>query len=349
MSALAQTPYKFDFFVALRRLECAHRDRPRLGRAALPADEPIRLGQEPSLAAAPSALARFSPGEDGRPSRLTVHFLGALGPNGPLPLHLTDYARQRVHHHGDSTLSRFLDLFHHRILSLFYRAWADSQPVVQRDRPERDRFMLYVGALIGLGLPALRGRDALPDGVKLYYAGRFAAQARNAEGLRAIVTDYFGMPAQIEEFVGEWVQMPKEHGFRLGAPALRGGPVPGLLGRTTIVGRRVWVRQHRFRIVLGPLRDDQFRRMLPGGESLPRLAALVRNYVGDELAWDLRLVLSREAVQPLALGVRAQLVRTSWLVGSPGRRRHEDVVFDPLQELRKSDGHERAASATFDP
>src|SRR6478609_2460492 len=72
--------------------------------------------------------------------RLYVTFGGMFGPQGPLPLHLTEYARDRIINSADPTFARFLDIFHHRMLSLVYRAWADAQPTVQFDRPESDRF-----------------------------------------------------------------------------------------------------------------------------------------------------------------------------------------------------------------
>ena len=132
-------PYAFDFFYVLRRLEATHPHRPRLGVAARPADEPIRLGQEPLLDFAPAALSGVRPARDARPPVIEVRFLGLLGPNGPLPLHLTEYARDRMLHHGDTTFARFLDLINHRFLLLFYRAWAQAQPVTNLDRRDDDR------------------------------------------------------------------------------------------------------------------------------------------------------------------------------------------------------------------
>src|SRR5579871_1504397 len=119
-SALAAAPYRYDFYQTLRRIECLYNDRPRWGQALRPADEPVRFGQEPDMAFAPAALASFELRENGRPPRLQVHLFGLLGPNGPLPLHLTEYARERRLHSNDPTFSRFLDLFHHRMTTLLY-------------------------------------------------------------------------------------------------------------------------------------------------------------------------------------------------------------------------------------
>ena len=161
--ALQQTPYEYDFYWAVRLLECVHPEHPRLGESLRPSDDPIRFTQQPSLSFAPSTLAAFNPGKGNSPSQMEVLFFGLFGPNGPLPLHLTDYARDRLRNSEDPTFSRFADLFHHRALSLFYRAWANTRPAVSYDRPEQDRFATYVAATCGYAMPSLRERDAMPD------------------------------------------------------------------------------------------------------------------------------------------------------------------------------------------
>ncbi len=321
--ALEREPYQFDFFQALRRLECSYRDRPRLGRSLRAADDPIRLAQQPSMAFAPSTLAAFEPGKEGRPARLEVNCFGLLGPNGPLPLHLTEYARDRLRHAHDPTFVRFLDVFHHRLLSLFYRAWADAQPTVHFDRPDSDRFALYVGSLFGLGMASLRDRDAMPDLAKLHYAGRLACQTRHAEGLEAMLADFFKLPVTIEPFVAHWLELPVDCHCRLGE-----SPETGTLGVTTVIGARVWDCQHKFRIRFGPLSLADYQRLLPGGISLERLAAIVRNYVGDELRWDLHLLLRKAEAPPLTLGAKtAQLGWTTWLLGQPLARDADDLCL----------------------
>ena len=245
LSELGEAPFRFGFFNAVRLLECAHSDRARLGQAMRAADEPARLGQEPSLAFAPASLASFKPGRHASPPWLNVHFLGLLGPNGPLPLHLTEYARDRSRHHRDPTFGRFLNIFNNRLLALFYRAWANGEPTVSLDRPDSDRFAVYVGALCGFGIPALRERDALPDRARFYYCGRISNQARNPEGLAAVVGDYFDMPAQVLEFVGDWLAVPQDCRWRLGTQG-----AGGRLGVRTTLGERTWDCQHKFRLQL---------------------------------------------------------------------------------------------------
>jgi type VI secretion system protein ImpH len=313
----------FDFHVALRRFEALFANKPRLGEAVRPSDEPIRLGQEPSLSFEPSAVANFAPASEAAPARLCVGFLGMWGPNGPLPTHLTEYARHRVRHAGDRTLVSFVDIFHHRMLLLFHRAWATAQPTATMDRPDADKFGLYLGALLGLGLRATRGRDSFPDGAKLFYAGRFSSSARNAEGLREIVADYFQLPTAIEQFVGMWADLPVESRWELGV-----SPATGTLGRTAVLGGRVWTRAHKFRIALGPLSRRDFERTLPTSDALAILVAIVRLYTNDEWAWDLRLVLSPESTEAAQLGQGARLGWTSRIGSAPGVR--EDLIVDPI-------------------
>jgi type VI secretion system protein ImpH len=313
-----------DLFQVLRRLETAHPTGPRLGRAFRPSDEPLRLSQVPELAFPPGNIAEYQPGTDGALPRLRTRGIGLLGPNGPLPLHLTEYAFERERHALDPTFSRFLDLFNHRFLLLFYRIWAEARPAVQRDRPAQDRFASYVAALVGLGSPALRDRSGLPDLAVLHHAGRFAAHVRNADGLAALVTNQFGIPARIESFVGTWIDIPPEVRWRLGR-----GPQSERLGLTTTIGASVWSVQSKFRLVLGPLDEAQFKGLLPGGGTLARLKALVRAYVGPTLSWDLKLMLDAGIERPMQLG-HSRMGWTTWLgrrTGGSGER--HDVIVDP--------------------
>jgi type VI secretion system protein ImpH len=244
-----------------------------------------------------------------------------------LPLHLTEYARDRARNASDFALVRFLDVFHHRILALFYRAWADAQPTVSLDRPKEDRFATYLGSLLGLGMPSVRDRDEFPDRAKLFFAGRFAAQPHNCEGLTAIVGAFFGLPVKVEEFAGEWLTLPEDARWRLGRSSRA-----GVLGQTTVAGARTWQRQSKFRIVFGPLHEDDFHSLLPGGARLRRLVALVRNYTGDSLTWDVRLHLEHQVKRPFRLGRSSGLGWTSWLGRCPQGERRQDVILNPLKE-----------------
>jgi type VI secretion system protein ImpH len=321
---LEESPYRYDFFMALRRLESMYPDKPRLGEGARPIDEPVRLGQEPSLAFAPSALAEFKAGDRERPHRLQNFFFGLFGPNGPLPLHLTEYARDRERNEEDPTFRRFADIFHHRLLLLFYRAWANAQPTTSLDRETTRRMDTYVGSFFGIGAPEFRDRDSVPDNAKLHMAGRMSHHSKCAGGLLSILEDFFRYQFQILEYVGEWLRLASKDWLKLG---LRGSAC--VLGQDTVIGGSVWNCQHKFRIVCGPLRLDDFKLLLPGRPSLRRLRDSVRGYVGFGIDWDLNLVLASSDVPRLALGESGELGWTTWLGERKTYADADDVIIRP--------------------
>lgn len=322
-------PHAYGFHALLRLFEALQARRPRLGRSVHPSQDVLRLGQEPGLVHAPASLAALLPGEDGRPDRLLVHVFGLFGPDGPLPLHITELARDRQRNHGDPTLLRFIDMFHHRLLSLFHRAWADVRPTVSFDRPQEDRFGHYLGALVGLSTPGLRDRDAMPDLTKLHFAGLLSGQTRNADGLASVLTAFFTVPVRVECFVGAWLTLPGEDLSRLSDGARTAG-----LGTTTVLGARVWSRQHKFRVVFGPLTLQDYERLLPGGLSFHRLVPIIRNWAGDALAWDVNMILRRDEVPPTCLGRQGRLGWTTWLMP-----RRADTDADDLHLEAGADSH----------
>lgn len=329
---LAAAPYRYDFYQTLRRLECLHDHQPRWGRALRPVDEPVRLGQDPDLSFAIAPLASFE-ARPGATPRLQVRLFGLFGPNGPLPIHLTEYARERLRHADDATLCRFLDIIHHRFIAIFYRAWAQAQPTVNHDRPKDDRFTVYVGAFLGMSPTTLRHRDAVSDLAKLFHVGALIRHVRNVEGLTHILRHYFRVPVRIEEFVGHWMSLSsRERTYLTSANAI--------LGSGAVLGRRVWDRQHKFRIHVGPLTLDQYQSFLPGAPALRKLVDWVRLYLCFELDWDVQLALIPGAVPRLTLSGGQRLGWTSWLGGRRDGAAADDLRIDPEAWLA---GMERAA------
>lgn len=320
---LAEAPYRFDFFEAVRFLEAKSTDKPRLGRSKRPGDDPFRFGQECSLSFAPSTLSKWKQQEDGY-SKLTQNFFGLFGPNGPLPLHLTEHARHRLRHVHDPAMIEFFDIFHHRLISLFYRAWADAQPTVQLDRKDQDRFGFYIDSLFGVAEPAMHQRDAMPDETKRCFAGRLAHSVPNAEGLEALLEDFFNTQVRIEEFIGEWLDIPDDNYC-----CLNDDCTTGQLGSSAIIGTRSWQCQHKFRIKLGPMTFEAYQRMLPTGGNMQSLVDIVRNYIGFELNWDINLILEKEEIPDTRLGTLGQLGWTAWLPGKAEQKNGACLFLSP--------------------
>ena len=313
MAAVAQDPSAFDFFALLRRVDALRRDQPRTGEALRPRQEGLRLAQAAELDFAPAALQQLQLRGDAAP-RLLVRFFGLLGPPGPMPLHFTEFVRDRTHHHGDTTLAHFLDIFHHRLLSLFYRAWAQSQPVVHLDRPQQDRYRAWLAACSGA--PASSG--ALPAGAFAFHAGALAGRSRHPEALAQVLQQFFGVPARVQQHVGHWLQIDGSEHSRLGHARNRAERsanlgAPAQLGVAANAGSRVWDRQYRFRLHLGPLDMAQYNAFLPGGAAWPALLNWVQVLAGRELQWDLQLTLSAAARPKARLGHGSRLGVDGWL------------------------------------
>lgn len=313
-----------DFFRAVRLIDAAHPDLPRTGHAQSPQQECVRFAQRPELAFPTSTLEKFEAATETRAPRLFVNFFGLFGPNGPLPLHLTEYARDRQRNHGDETFAAFANIFNHRMTALFYRAWAANQLPVDLDRPLEQRYSHYIGSFFGVGMDSLQNTDSVSVWAKLYFSGRLASQTRNVEGLEAVLRDFFAVKAEVITFVGRWIPIPEDSLCRLGRSL-----ETCKLGSTTIVGEQVWDCQLSIRIRMGPMTLADYERLLPDGPAYERLKAWVLNYAGTQFFWDLQLVLAAAEIPPLTLGGTARLGWTTWLNSGPCERDAEDFVIVP--------------------
>ncbi len=315
LQAVHEQPWAHDFFALMRRIDSLRPQSPRTGEAARPQHEALRLAQPPELDFAPAALSRLELRGDA-PPRLSARFFGLLGPHGPMPLHFTEYLRERVRHHADSAGVHFLDIFHHRMLSLFYRAWAQAQPTVHVDRPHDDRFIAWLGA--AAGLPARSGR--VPREAVALHAGLLAGRARYPEATCKVLRHYFDVPVSLQPHVGQWLTVDTGDRSRLGFARNRAerARTPGAaLGRSANAGSRTWDRQHRVRLHLGPLTHAQHASFLPDGDAWGPLNDWAALLTPPQMQWELELALRSDARPPPVLGQRMRLGVTSWLGGKP--------------------------------
>jgi type VI secretion system protein ImpH len=328
---------ELSFYTALRRIEHARRNRPRIGRANKLAEETVRLGQLPNLAFQSQAITSYEPAREQKPARLNVSFFGLWGANGPLPLHFTEYAQQRALHGQDRTLIGFANVFHHRMIALLYRAWADAQPTTSHDRPESDPFATFIAALVGIDRSDDGNVLETLDRLSMHMATHFVAGTRHPEGLCKLLSSYLGVPVELEEFVGEWLDVPDEYCWRLGV--VGSDPRPGSVGLGARLGREKWERQFKFRLIVGPMARATYESLLPDGSELPTIVELVQRYAGGDISWDLRLVLKTTDMKPTRLGVAGRLGATSYLVSGAGpttEKRWQDFTFDPTRATERT-------------
>ncbi|MDR2208888.1 MAG: type VI secretion system baseplate subunit TssG [Azoarcus sp.] len=301
-------PWRFDWFGIMRWLEARNPSFPRFGTAERPAYEVVRISQKPSLSFAPATLSSFARTAQGYTCIEQMAF-GLYGPNGPMPIHFTEFARERCEYDNDPALQGFLDIFHHRFALLFYRAWASVQAAPSLDRREKDHFSRYVGSLIGYGEPFFDECDSVPGHARRYMAGHLVRLSRNPEGLSAILRNFFGCLFRIQEWMPRRLKLREEDCTRLGNEV-----AANRLGCGAICGMSVLDRQYGFRIHVGPLSFDRYRAFLPGQKHFRQLRDWVRNYVGIEFSWDTRLILRHDEIPALRLGAATGMLGwTTWL------------------------------------
>lgn len=320
-------PYRYGFFQAVRLLEQLARDRASVGNDGPPGREAVRFRVPAHLLFPPSEIAALRrPGDPDAPPEMSIAFLGLIGPQGALPHVYTELVQERVRA-GDPTAAAFLDLFHHRVISLFYRAWRKYRPALAQEQGGDDPFAGYLYHLMGLGLEPLRNRQTFPDAALLFHAGAFAQRRRPAVMLEAILSDYFRKPIEIACFVGHWLKLQADDLSRLSL----GGP-HHQLGVSFVVGERSWDEQGRFRVRVGPLTREEFLAFLPGSAAFRELVELTRLYADAELDLEVQLILRADEVPESRLEGSAadgpQLGRTAWIRSRPLTADAEDAIFE---------------------
>lgn len=313
-------PWQAGFISIMRAIAARTPTMPVPGAAVLPAQESFRLGQAATLIFAPREIAAI----EQQDSRIGVKLFGpgVWGPQGAMPLHLSELAYSRTEA-SDTTLVDFVDIFHHRALALFYRAWLVAQDTASLDRPHDDRFSFYIASLAGMD-PAELDDNYLPTHARLASSSHLIREARNPEGLTGAIEYYFGVKARLEEFVSHWIVLEPEDCCILGSP-----DTAMLLGDGAILGDTVRDRQHKFKLLLGPLTLDRYMRFSPWGSDLPVLREWVRNFTGFEYAWDVQLMLAASEVPRATLDGTHQLGYAVWLEAEEKSAPVYGMSFEP--------------------
>ncbi|MGF9759342.1 type VI secretion system baseplate subunit TssG [Microvirga sp. 0TCS3.31] len=329
LADLEAEPWRFDFFMVLRGLERSFPEHPRIGNSATLRDEYLLLGEDPYLDFPASTLSRVEPTAQNR-IRMFVKFLGLLGPQGPLPLATTEEAYSWTQQRDDA-FPRFLDIFNHRFLQLFFRAWADARPVSQHDRPDSDRFKNYLGSFLGIGADPYQQLDSVPDASKLAFAGIASSQTKSASRLQYLLAGLFNVDVTVDQFVGSWLLIEPDDRSCLGRRHCK-------LGAETLLGASTFSVQDKFRIRILAKDLKTYSQFLPTGDRCEALADMVFLYIGQQLDWDLELAIPANAAKPMQLGRFGQLGYTSWLgsadiLTAPIVR--SDARFYPEERLKK--------------
>jgi type VI secretion system protein ImpH len=265
---------------------------------------------------------------------ITPAFMGLLGNGGTLPLYYTETLARRELFQKDTAARAFLDIFQQRSVNLFYQGWKKHRLALQYEGDRKNRFLPAVLSIAGLGQSALRDRlhrdgDGVHDESLAYFAGTLQQRPVSGRQLQQLLAEYFNVGAEVEQFVGRWYTLPAGGVTRLGA-------LNGVLGMNAVMGERVWQRDLRLRVVLGPLGRRDFQRFLPGASGARALHKLLTLLTGVTLEYEVRLRLRKEDVHGVQLNTRAaandgavgRLGWDSFLKTRPAPRDREDVAYE---------------------
>jgi type VI secretion system protein ImpH len=326
---LLEEPYRFEFFQAVRLLERIYPESSPVGQDVTPNKEVVRFKNHLSLRFPPSEIQATKEISDEsseqRRFEMFVNFMGMLGITGVLPIHYTELAMSRARY-GDKTFASFMDIFTHRAVSLFFKAWEKYRFPIQYERG-KDNFTEYLFTFAGLGTSGLRGQMDLDDEDLLPYTGLIAQKPHSSSALAQILADYFGVEAQILPFFGQWLDLEEESLTRIGQANYS-------LGINTIVGTRIWDYQSKFRIILGALKFTQFQAFLPNGTAHKPMISIIKFMIGHEFDYDVQLKLKAKEVPSCILTTRAKrrpmLGWTTWLKTKPFKQDDEQVILQTL-------------------
>jgi len=303
-------PQLFEFFQAVRLLERFLPDRVEVGKFAPPSSEVVRFKANSTLIFPASEIQSMTWPAKG-PVEMMVNFMGLTGPEGVLPTVYTVFATERSRA-GDTAAVDFFDTFNHRLISHFFQAWEKYRFWIAYERGQGDDFSHHVMDLIGLGTAGLQNRQTVPDDCLLYYSGLLAQRPRSASALEQILSDYFDVPVEVEQFAGGWYSLGESDQCSLDGT----NSYSEQLGAGAVVGDEVWDQSARVRIKIGPLSLEQYVEFLPTGSAFKPLQELTRFFSNDELDFEAQLILKREEVPRCELGaeqgIAPQLGWTTW-------------------------------------
>jgi len=292
--ALRREFFGFSFFQAVRLLESLSPDAKSIGEATRPRDEAVNFSVQPGFAFPPSEIVSLSEGDGKTPARMEIAFMGLIGPSGVLPHWYNELARER-NRQKDFSFAAFLDIFHHRLISLFYLAWKRNRLAVNYRSDHHDPLTRDFLCIVGLGTEGLCGRVGFNEDDLVYFGGLLSRGVPSSAALEGVVEYFSGTRTKVEQFIPRQIHVSPDDQTQLGAANAR-------LGVDAMCGSWVWDCQSSFRVHLGPMNYDHFVRFLPTSAMSRSVFSLIRYAAGIQFDCDLRVVLERTEVPPFVLG-----------------------------------------------
>lgn len=292
----------------------------RIGHDGWPRQELVRFrtSQHQGFAGQDVVEARIQRADDGvLKSELTVNCLGLTGARGALPSHYTELVFSQLKAKAPA-LKDFLDLFNHRILSLYYRSWEKTQPAVQQERQEVDLFSKILRALT----------NSETDW-EIYYGAALARTARSASTVKAVLSDLTQMNLVVRTLQGGWKPIAQDDQSRLPDRTLRKGQYAHL--GEAMLGSRAWIADKGVQIVFYPQNSQQLQSLLPGGKYSGAVAQLTRRLVSGQIHVNYRVVAKASDLMGIQLGRKGRLGADSFIGARRSSSHTLEISFKPSQ------------------
>jgi type VI secretion system protein ImpH len=318
--------YGFSFFKAVHLLEALSPRKKPLGQTLNPGEEPVRFSVKPGLVFPPSDISGLTRADGEEAPVMEVAFMGLIGPSGVLPYWYNELAIDRARE-KDFALSSFLDIFHHRLISLFYLAWKKYRFPENYTPGARDRLSGYLLSLVGLGTSPLADSTGLGRESLIFYSGLLSRQVPSVAAIEATVEFFSGAKSEVEQFIERVIPLDPEDLTRVGA-------ANSDLGVNMVCGSHIKECRTKFRVNVGPMSFRRFVRFLPDSDMLRPIFSLIRYMVGIEYEFEVRLILKKEEVPSCTVGLGREgtprLGWTTWLK-APGTV-HAENPYVTFQE-----------------
>jgi type VI secretion system protein ImpH len=320
---LAADGKHFGFFQAVDVIERMARGAVPVGFTGPAADEAIRFEHDPDLVFHPSDVKWIAPADPaaGRPHTIVrTTFLGLFGAVSPLPMNMAEDVIAADSSEQPS-LRAFYDLFHHRLISLFFRTWQKNRFPSGHRADMSDAFTRRALSFVGVDVAGSLQARALPPLALLGLAPLLARRARTPHAFGVLASRLLeGIQVRIEGFVLRRTQLSADQRVTLGVRNTR-------LGVDMAIGNSVADRAGRFRVLMGPLSAEHFEAVSPGGRLHGTLAALCDHFADGVLEAEVEIQMSAEQVPRFKLGT-SRIGRTTRLGGGTSAALRSRFVID---------------------
>lgn len=339
VDSLTNKPYLFNFFQATRLVDMGYINNSQhasmntasLGSNTLPFRESMRLQSTISLSFQTADVYKFVPSVFNEDTHLymqpvlTTTIFGLAGVSGPLPQYYTDVmlVQKRL---GNNAMADFLEMFDHRLLSLYYRGWAKQRIYMSYERQQQnpnqqDQHAFMLKSLHGNALTSEQDKVLL-NHVSVFYAGLLAQQPRSASGLERLLTSYLSLPLTIRQFEEEWLFIPRQEWT-----IISNKNHYNQLGHSILLGKKVKSTRDAFTLVIGPINYKTFQQLKKETTFLNNLHILISYYCNNNIKYKINVGLQKNEVPRCRLNATFQLGLDMWLISKqPSQNKYDTYI-----------------------